>query len=178
MTKSEALKLEYRIKQVAAGKKICELTTEEANMAKDLKKELQLVSKEIKALSKKIDKLLVAAGKAAKAKPKIAKKAKPAKKAAPKAKKTAVKKAPAKKIAAKKAPAKKAAAKKTPAKKAAKVTAADRVLKVINRTKKGIDTSGLMKKTGFDNKKVANIIFKLKKQGKIKNPEKGIYVKA
>ncbi|MBW2176669.1 MAG: GIY-YIG nuclease family protein [Deltaproteobacteria bacterium] len=188
MTKSEALKLEYRIKQVAAGKKICELTTEEANMAKDLKKELQLVSKEIKALSKKIDKLLVAAGKAAKAKPKIAKKAKPAKKAAPKAKKTAVKKAPAKKIAAKKAPAKKAAAKKapakkaaakkTPAKKAAKVTAADRVLKVINRTKKGIDTSGLMKKTGFDNKKVANIIFKLKKQGKIKNPEKGLYVKA
>ena len=140
MTKSEALKLEYRIKQVAAGKKICELTTEEANMAKDLKKELQLVSKEIKALSKKIDKLLVAAGKAAKAKPKIAKKAKPAKKAAPKAKKTAVKKAPAKKApakkaAAKKAPAKKAAAKKAPAKKAAKVTAADRVLKVINRTK-------------------------------------------
>jgi len=183
MTKSEALKLEYRIKQVAAGKKICELTTEEANMAKDLKKELQLVSKEIKALSKKIDKLLVAAGKAAKAKPKIAKKAKPAKKAAPKAKKTAVKKAPAKKApaknaAAKKAPAKKAAAKKAPAKKAAKVTAADRVLKVINRTKKGVDTSGLMKKTGFDNKKVANIIFKLKKQGKIKNPEKGLYVKA
>ncbi len=183
MTKSEALKLEYRIKQVAAGNKICELTTEEANMAKDLKKELQLVSKEIKALSKKIDKLLVAAGKAAKAKPKIAKKAKPAKKAAPKAKKTAVKKAPAKKApaknaAAKKAPAKKAAAKKAPAKKAAKVTAADRVLKVINRTKKGVDTSGLMKKTGFDNKKVANIIFKLKKQGKIKNPEKGLYVKA
>ncbi|MBW2611293.1 MAG: GIY-YIG nuclease family protein [Deltaproteobacteria bacterium] len=183
MTKSEALKLEYRIKQVAAGKKICELTTEEANMAKDLKKELQLVSKEIKALSKKIDKLVVAAGKAAKAKPKIAKKAKPAKKAAPKAKKTAVKKAPAKKApaknaAAKKAPAKKAAAKKAPAKKAAKVTAADRVLKVINRTKKGVDTSGLMKKTGFDNKKVANIIFKLKKQGKIKNPEKGLYVKA
>ena len=141
-------------------------------MAVDLKKQLQQVSKEIKALSKKVDKLVAAAGQATKPK-----------KAA--AKKTAAKKAPAKKAVAKKttakkkAPAKKAAPKKkAPAKKAAKVTAADAVLKVINRAKKGVNTATLMKKTGFDNKKVANIIFKLKKQGKIKNPEKGLYVKA
>jgi len=135
-------------------------------MAVDLKKQLQQVSKQIKALSKKVDKLVTAAGKASKPK-----------KAA--AKKTAAKKAVAKKKVAKKAPAKKAAAKKkAPAKKASKVTAADAVLKVINRTKKGVNTATLMKRTGFDNKKVANIIFKLKKQGKIKNPEKGLYVKA
>ena len=165
MTRSEALKLEHHIKQVPAKRKLHELMTQEEKMAADLKKELQKVSKEIKALAKKVDKLVTAAGKAAPAKKAPAKKA-PAKKAA-------AKKAPAKKTAAKKA-----AAKKAPAKKAAKVTAADTVLNIINRTTKGIDTAGIMKKTGFNNKKVANIIFKLKKQEKIKNPEKGLYVKA
>ncbi len=187
MTKSEALKLEYYIKQVPARKKVPELTKQEAKMAVDLKKQLQQVSKEIKAFSKKVEKLVAAAEKAAKPKIAAAKKVAP-KKAAPKkavAKKTAAKKAPAKKAVAKKtkakktAPAKKAAPKKkAPAKKAAKVTAADAVLKVVNRAKKGVNTAAIMKKTGFDNKKVANIIFKLKKQGKIKNPEKGLYVKA
>jgi putative endonuclease len=173
MTKSEALKLEYHLKQVPAHKKIQELTRQEDNMAADLKSQLQQVSKEIKALAKKVDKLVTAAGKVAKpAKPK-------AKKAAPK-KAAAKKKAPAKKAAVeKKASAKKAVAKKkAPAKKAAKETAADAVLKVVNRAKKGVNTADIMKKTGFDNKKVANIIFKLKKQGKIANPEKGLYVKA
>ena len=172
MAKSDALRLEYYLKQIPAHKKVPELIKQEDKMAVDLKKQLQQVSKEIKALSKKVDKLVAAAGQATKPK-----------KAA--AKKTAAKKAPAKKAVAKKttakkkAPAKKAAPKKkAPAKKAAKVTAADAVLKVINRAKKGVNTATLMKKTGFDNKKVANIIFKLKKQGKIKNPEKGLYVKA
>ena len=171
MTKSEALKLEYSIKQVPAHKKVFELTKQEEKMAVDLKKQLQQVSKEIKALAKKVDKLVVAAGKASAPKKAAAKKAAPKKAVA---KKTAAKKAPAKKAAAKKAAPKK----KAPAKKAAKVTAAEQVLKVINRAKKGVDTATIMKKTGFNNKKVANIIFKLKKQGKIKNPEKGLYVKA
>ena len=84
-----------------------------------------------------------------------------------------------KKAVAKKAVAKKTAPKKTSTKKTAKkVTAADTVLKVISRLKKGTDTSGLMKKTGFNQKKVANILFKLKKQGKITSPKKGLYVKA
>ena len=185
MTKSEALKLEYYLKQVPAHKKMPELINQEGKMAVDLRKQLQQVSKEIlqqvskeiKALSKKVDKLAAAAAKASKPKKAAAKKAAPKKAAA---KKTVAKKAPAKKtVAKKKAPAKKAAPKKkAPAKKATKVTAADQVLKVINRAKKGVNTATLMKKTGFDNKKVANIIFKLKKQGKIKNPEKGLYVKA
>ena len=105
------------------------------------------------------------------------KKAKAVKKVAPK---KAVKKATPKKAVAKKAAPKKAVAKKTAPKKAAanKVTAADTVFNVIARLKKGTDTAGLMKKTGFDQKKVANIIFKLKKQGKISSPKKGVYVKA
>ena len=57
------------------------------------------------------------------------------------------------------------------------LTAADTVLGVIKRSKKGVATATLMKKTGYDRKKVANIVFKLKKQGKIKSEKKGIYLK-
>jgi hypothetical protein len=83
-----------------------------------------------------------------------------------------------------KAPAKpmKKKAQKSPKKTTAGVpkpkTAADTVLTAIKRSKKGVDTSALMKKTGYDRKKVANIIYKLKKQGEIKNAGKGLYLKA
>jgi uncharacterized protein (UPF0335 family) len=33
-----------------------------------------------------------------------------------------------------------------------------------------------MKKTGFDQKKIRNIIFRTQKQGKIQRAERGIYV--
>ena len=79
-----------------------------------------------------------------------------------------------KKSVAKKA-AKKAPAKKTVAKKQA--TAVDTVLGIINRSKKGVDTATLVKKSGYDKKKVANLVYKLKKQGKIKSEEKGVYLK-
>ena len=65
-----------------------------------------------------------------------------------------------------------------PAKGKKPLTAADTVLAVISRRKKGINTAALMEKTGYDKKKIANIIFKLKKQGQIKTPVKGEYVKA
>jgi len=38
-----------------------------------------------------------------------------------------------------------------------------------------ITSSTLMEKTGFDKKKLANIIFKLKKQGKIQSKKRGVY---
>ena len=100
--------------------------------------------------------------------PKKQAKAKPARKAASKPKKAAPKKAAAKKPAPKKAPAKKAV----------KKTAADTVLAIINRSKKGVDSATLVKKTGFNKKKVANIVFKLRKQGKAKSVSKGVYAKA
>ena len=70
-------------------------------------------------------------------------------------------------------------AKKAPAKKTAKTgTASDAVLAVINRSKKGVNSATLAEKTGFDNKKIANIVFKLRKQGKIKSVDRGVYTKA
>ena len=69
----------------------------------------------------------------------------------------------------------KAVTKKAPAK-VAKKTDTDKLLAIINRSKKGVDTATLMKKTGFDQKKVRNILSRTYKQGKITRAEKGIYV--
>jgi hypothetical protein len=137
-----------------------------------LKKDLQAVKRDITALGKKLEKLLKAHVPMPKAKKVIKKKV--VKKA------IAVKKAPAKKAkVVKKAPAKKAPAKKAVArKKAPQATATDKILTIIKRSKKGVDVPTLKKKTGFDDKKVRNIIFRASKEGKIKKSGRGIYVGA
>ena len=118
-----------------------------------IKTELTAMKKDLTAISKKLDNLIKAVEKSGKATATKASKAK------------AVKATPAKK--APKAPAKK---------KAVQITATDQVLNIINRLKKGADTATLMKKTGFDQKKVRNILNRTFKQGKIKRVDKGIYV--
>jgi len=115
--------------------------------------DLKALNRNIQALGKTLDSLLKAVEKDEK----------------PKAK-------PTKKILAKKAPAKKASAKKAPAKKkAAQPTATDAILKIIKASKKGVDAPTLVKKTGFNQKKVRNILFRTYKQGKIKRIDKGVY---
>jgi hypothetical protein len=64
-------------------------------------------------------------------------------------------------------------------KKAAKpATAMDTVLNIIGSSKTGITTAAIREKSGYEQKKVSNIVYKLKKQGKIKALKKGVYVKA
>jgi DNA replicative helicase MCM subunit Mcm2 (Cdc46/Mcm family) len=113
-----------------------------------LTKDLQAVSKELMKLVKQTEKLAAVLEKAKKPKANSVK---------PKAK--------AKSVITKKAPVK-----------AAKKTDTDKVLEIINRSKKGVDTATLMKKTGFDQKKVRNMLNRTYKQGKITRIEKGIYV--
>ena len=110
-------------------------------------KDLQAISKELTKLVNQIEKLAAALGKAEK----------------PKAK--SVKTKPKAKAVSKKAPAK-----------GGKKTDTDKVLAIINRSKKGVDTATLMKKTGFDQKKVRNMLNRTYKQGKITRVAKGIYV--
>ena len=74
--------------------------------------------------------------------------------------------------------AKPKAAKKTVAKKPAKLSASGTVLAIVKRSRKGVDKAALVKKTGFKGRTVESIIYRLKKQGKIKSVGKGIYVKA
>jgi len=69
----------------------------------------------------------------------------------------------------------KAVTKRAPAK-GGKKTDTDKLLAFINRSKKGVDTATLMKKTGFDQKKVRNMLNRTYKQGKITRVAKGIYV--
>ena len=113
-----------------------------------LTKDLQAISKELTKLANQTEKLAAELGKAKKT---AAKSAKPKTKA-----KAVIKKAPVK---------------------AAKKTDTDMLLAVINRSKKGVDTATLMKKTGFNQKKVRNMLNRTYKQGKITRVQKGIYVR-
>jgi predicted transcriptional regulator of viral defense system len=58
------------------------------------------------------------------------------------------------------------------------MTATEQVLKIIERSRKGVDVPRLKAKTGFDDKKVRNIVFRASKEGKIKKVSRGIYVGA
>jgi len=143
MTKSDVLKLEYRIKQVPACNKLFELTKGKNEMNKELQNELKAISKKIMLLAKSVEKMIATISKAEMSKP-----------------------------------TRKAVAKKPATRKSTKPTAGDTIFGIIKRSKKGIDTTALMKKTGFNAKKIQNNIFKLKKQGKIKSEIKGIYLLA
>jgi len=57
------------------------------------------------------------------------------------------------------------------------ITAAETVLKIIRRSRKGVSPATISEKTGFAPKKVHNIVFKLKKQGKIRSVGRGLYLK-
>ncbi len=113
-----------------------------------MKKELLSISKELKKLETKLSKLIKTIEKKEKRKPKAAKK----------------------KVSAKK---------KTVTKKATgEPTAYATILAIIRRSKKGVNTAQLKAKTNFDDKKIANLIYKAKKQGKIVSISKGVYKKA
>ena len=132
-----------------------------------MKKDLQAIKKELKALSKKVE--IIDAAMQKLEKPKPVKKATKAK---------LVKKAVAKKTPPKAKPAKKVTVKKPAAKKVVKVTARGTVFAVIKESKNGVNIATLMKKTGFNRVKVANNVRVLKKKGMITSPKKGVYVKA
>ncbi|NNL42533.1 MAG: hypothetical protein HKO79_08555 [Desulfobacterales bacterium] len=63
-------------------------------------------------------------------------------------------------------------------KKEKEMTAGDAVFNIIEKSKEGVDTATLQKETGFTTKKIHNIVYKLKKQGKIISERKGFYKKA
>jgi putative endonuclease len=63
MTKSDALKLEYRVKRLPAGRKNLELSTGKSQMTMGIKKDLQAIRKTLGALVKKIESLLKAVDK-------------------------------------------------------------------------------------------------------------------
>ena len=127
---------------------------------KELQSVLSIVSDGLKTLAKGVEAIAEKVDEVAKAQGPVK----------PKRKKPAT--ATAKKKAAKK-PAQKAAKKKE----AGSATDTDKVLNVIGSSKKGASTAAILQKTGYNQKKIANIIYRLRKQQKIKSVEKGVYVK-
>jgi len=112
---------------------------------KQLKKDLQAVSKSLKQLTLRTEKIAKKLDKLERPKP--------------------VKKPKAK-------------AKRKVTKKPVKVSAAATILAIIKRSRKGVDVATLKNKTGFESRKISNIVQRFKREGKIKNSGKGIYVKA
>lgn len=118
----------------------------------ELKKEVQSLLKNLKSLTKQTERLAKKVDTASTARPKKAK---------------------AKKKAAKK---KTQSKRKTTVAKKTRVPASDVVYQLIRKSKKGSNTANLIKKTGYKEKKIRDIIYRLKKQNKIKSAEKGVYV--
>ena len=135
---------------------------------KEMQSLLKMVSDGLKTLAQGVEAIAEKVDEAAK--PKSAGKARVKKRPAP-AKK-------AKPVSKKAATAKKAAPKAAQKKAVKPATAVDKVFGLISRSKKGVNTATIKARTGFDQKKVSNIIYKLKKQGKIKSLQKGVYVKS
>lgn len=121
---------------------------------KELKRDLQSVAKSLKALTQKTEKLAKKLDNLSKVQ--AAKKPKRKPKAKPKARPR----------------------KRPVAKKKARPIASGTVLSIIKKSRKGVDNATLRKKTGFEGRKIRDILYRLKKQRKIKSPRTGFYVKA
>ena len=87
---------------------------------------------------------------------------------------TKARRAPVRKKAIRRTPAKKPSARKRPS----KSTGPDVVLAIIGKSRKGATTAQIKAKTGYSERKIWDIVNRLKKQGKIKSEKKGVYMKA
>ena len=58
------------------------------------------------------------------------------------------------------------------------MTSTDRALEVIKRFRKGVGFADIQARTGFEDKKLRNIIYRLHKMGKIMRKSRGLYIAA
>ena len=92
--------------------------------------------------------------------------------------KASVKRRAATKPAAKAKPVKKTTSRRPAAKIDSKSSAFEEVMKIVRRTRKGITVARIREKTGLDDIQIRNFVYKAKRQGKIKNVERGVYKSA
>jgi uncharacterized Zn finger protein len=92
--------------------------------------------------------------------------------------KTASKKAPSKTISktVKAKAVKKTTSRRPTAKIDAKAAAFDEVVKIVRRSRKGITVARIREKTGLDDIQIRNFVYKAKRQARIKNLERGVYI--
>lgn len=165
MTKSDALKMEYRIKRTHAKKKRFKLQSGKVyvNMGNtqfftEIRTELQMIAKSVNQLSDSIAAIAIAIEKLA-----------PTDLPADLSVGNKVKRAPLRK---------KVLIKHGVVEQIKRVPATKIVYDIIKNSTQGIDTAALMKATGFNQRKIHNITFRLKKQGRVKSGQRGLYMKA
>jgi hypothetical protein len=69
----------------------------------------------------------------------------------------------------------KGAEKGNPAAGSTRMTATEKVISIIKRAPGGIDVAGLKTESGFEDKKIRNIVFRLSKEGIIHRIGRGVY---
>jgi len=142
-------------------------------MMKQLRRSLNAISKNLKALTKRSEKLVKALDKLEKAQAKAGKTKKRA------VKRVGVKRTVSRRATTRRAAAKKPAKRKVAAKKGRRsISATETVLKIVNRSRKGVDTATLQNKTGYNTRKIWDIVHRAYKEGKIKKVSRGTYVKS
>lgn len=160
LTKSDALKLEHRIKRTPANRKLTELEIGKVDPEMGNTQILQQIQKELNSLVKSIQQLSDSIGTIVTAIEKLIQTDSP--------KGTEAKRAPARK---------KVVIKHGEVVKVKRIPATQIVYDIIQKSAQGMDTEALMKATGFNQRKIHNITFRLKKQGRIKSVGRGIYKK-
>jgi len=106
---------------------------------------------------------------------KVSSRGKTSRKAAKPAKTKLAKRKPKLKTSAKEK-ADRTSSEKTGLRKTARLTDTAQFLNIIKRSKKGVDVAALKQKTGFDEKKIRNMIYKAHKKGIIRRGGRGIYM--
>jgi predicted Rossmann fold nucleotide-binding protein DprA/Smf involved in DNA uptake len=123
---------------------------ETVKLLKNIAADLKTISKEINAIATQVGKVT-----------------KPQAKATAKTKR-------AKKVVKTKTPEKSTAKKTAPSTKRSS-SIVDSVFEVIRNAGGGIAHVAILEKTGLGQRQVSNAVFKLKKQGKVKNVDRGVY---
>ena len=130
-----------------------------------IKKELQTVTNELEVLISKIEILLQDVEQLEKTKKKV------------KAKSVAKTKNTAAVIKVKKQTVAKAAKQVDSKPDKEGLTSTEKVIKIIKmQKKKGVNVSTLRQKTGYDEKKISNIVHRASKKGRIKSIARGVYI--
>jgi len=160
LTKSEALKLEHCIKKTPANRKLTELDTGKVGPKMKNTQILQDIQTELQSVVKSIQQLAGSLANMASAVEKLVQPDSP--------QATRTKRAPTRK---------KVVVKNGVVEKIKRIPASKIVFDIIQKSPQGIDTAGLMKATKFDQRKIHNITFRLKKLGRITTGERGVYKK-
>jgi len=158
MTKSDALKLEHRVKTTPRNRKRSELENGKAQTEMKNTPILQEIQKEIESVVNSIQQLTDSVGNIVTAVEKLALTDLP--------KATTAKRSPVRK---------KVVIKNGVVERIKRIPATQIVYDLIQKSAQGMETAALMKATGFNQRKIHNITFRLKKLGRIKSEERGVY---